>query len=190
MEQKFIQEFLDANQCEEFLRVLEIILQCREMERRLAAQQSKNQQTDQISNAKTHMTLLVHAQLCRIQQDVSNILVFIYIYETLFSSQKQNAMSAIVSQCGTSWSMRFTVKRKDALSSIAGRLVGSQNIMKYARTGRVRFAIMLAKPTAMVKIALGLFLIDFQVHTIVPAVPLIAASLLGKLELSVNYSYS
>src|SRR5262249_29834446 len=51
MEQKIIDWCLSADECEEFLRVLEIRLQCREMERQLAI--------------KKHMAFLLHAQLCR-----------------------------------------------------------------------------------------------------------------------------
>jgi hypothetical protein len=81
MEQKIIHEFLDANECEQFLQTLEIILQCREMERRLAAQQIKKPVPDQTSTAKKHMTLLVHAQLCRTQRNVRFLRSYINIYQ-------------------------------------------------------------------------------------------------------------
>lgn len=59
MEPKIIDWCLSADEIEEFLRVLEIRLQCREIERHLAT--------------KKHMTLLLHAQLCRKSPRVSSL---------------------------------------------------------------------------------------------------------------------
>lgn len=73
MEQKIIHEYLDAKEIEQYFEVLEIILQCREMERRLTAQRMTNTTTDQTSNAKKHMALIFHAHICQARVIISRV---------------------------------------------------------------------------------------------------------------------
>lgn len=69
MEEKIIREFLTGSECEQFIRVLEIILQCREIERRLAVSKCPPP-ADHLENIKKHMTLLIHSRLCQMNKDV------------------------------------------------------------------------------------------------------------------------